>query len=904
MNTLAITPITESVICGKASIPTNKSRLMAITNSGYDIPYNDASWAYKSLKAQLDKTITKVRNNVLQIEYNRVDKNDAKLSNLTRAKAVSCISLGDTSRSVRAGVWGDTCFDFDMCCAHQSEMVSALTEEQRILFPTLIQYVENKKQMRQEIADEMFDGNVDDAKQCMVALTFGSSLSSAFKDCKDKQKSYPVIAVKFQDEILKFANLVCDANPDWYKLQEKVVKKKNNKKIKSIMQKEKCTKEEATKKAVLTNAKMSMVSVWCQNKEAIIMECVIKYCIDNGIIQDRRFDNSKDGVMIPIDDVEAYLTREDLELDDIPMMFTDVVEEQTGFRIKFERKDMMDDHNAFWETISTFKQEVSTFDEEQVKRFDREFMQELDTYAQKKEYFELFFAYVHKTQCFVHISSVRDITDEGLAIIHKDFIYYSSSQKFSTSWGHLDSNEYDEMQRNIPFVNLWQKDSTRREYMAIGCQPYAGIYDPTKNKDDELNAFRGYPEHIWKEPVLNPDAQIYKKLGMFFKMQAHLVGEEGYDEKTGDFAPITCYEDLLKSKKLSTWLHIVGHRIARPDEPRKPYVPIVHGAQGTGKNMSTDNCFAHLVGENHYKCSADIEDFFGTHATGLCGKIIAVMNEASVKTSGKYKNKLKGMSTDKKATVNEKFVPQYEFVVRALIIILSNENCPVQLEMNTNRRYLVMMCNQWLASAMTEKTWAAVAKYYESTSFQRALRAFFERIDYDAFDYAEAKRDNARSKAYKKMMAHFVSPVLRFFKNYIEDEMYNRCKFNDDETEFYKNPKWNENVSINSSELQGGLKGFLTEEKNPLVDSYSSVQKFNNAIKDFGLPMVQTLKHKTTQWTFIPKEVYSALIDKMVVDVDLLSPEAVQAIAGCVSKVMNPDQESSFMDGFDDNEDF
>jgi len=100
------------------------------------------------------------------------------------------------------------------------------------------------------------------------------------------------------------------------------------------------------------------------------------------------------------------------------------------------------------------------------------------------------------------------------------------------------------------------------------------------------------------------------------------------------------------------------------------------------------------------------------------------------------------------------------------------------------------------------------------------------------------------------------------------------------------------------------LKSFLTEEKNPLADSYSSVQKFNNSIKDFGLPMVQTLKHKTTQWTFIPKEVYSSLIDKMVVDVDLLSPEAVQAIAGCVSKVMNPDQESNFIDGFDDNEDF
>ena len=887
MNTFRIAPIKDSVIVGTANFPTPKDRLLKIINSGFDIAYNDAGWQYKTLRAQLTKTCNAIRKDVLPIVYSR-DKKVKEMSNIERANAKDCISAGDTSNTVRAGIWGDTCYDFDMGVAHQALLMSAVEEGEEILFPITAEYVQNKKQLRQEVADEMFDGDIELAKQALCALTFGSSLKSAFEQCQDTTRAYPKKAVLFKDEMDKFATKILDANPEYYKVVGKVVNSKNKAKLKRHMKKHDVSEADAKKQCKLTNPKTSLMSEWCRNKEAVVMECVIKFCIDEGIIQDRRFDNSKDGVMIPKADVDAHTD----EPESLLQAFHDEVKEKTGFDITFDIKCMQAKHDAFWLEIEHFEQPTK-FPEDVVRRFDRAFMQKLDTYKEKQEYFELFFAWVHETQCFVHISSRRETTEDGREVVRKDFIYYPTESKFKTAWGYLDSNVFDVQGRNIQFVHLWVTDATRREYITIGCTPYPSVYNPLKGSLDELNAFRGYPEHIWKDPVDIPDSEMFDILKVFFRMQSHLIGEQGFDETTGNFASIESFADLEQFPLLNSWLHLVGHRIARPHEKRKPYVPIITGGQGTGKNLTMDECFARQIGEDHYKCSADIEDFMGTHATGFCGKILAVMNEATVKTSGKYKNKLKGVGTDRKATCNEKFLPHFEFDMIALIVILSNENCPVQLEMNSNRRYLVFNCNKWCAERMSEKRWDDVADYYASTVFQRVLRAFFERLDYDAYDFAKAKRQNARMPAYKKMIQHFFPPVLRFFKGYIENETYNPVKFSDDTRGFYTNPKFGEDVTLNASEIQEHLKAFLTEEKNPALDQFSSTQKFNNTIADQGLPMTKVMKGRTVQWKFSPKLIYAHLMEKMVVDQELLEPDVLDAMGGIVSKVQTAEEEAN-----------
>ena len=81
MNTFRITPIEDSVIVGTANFPTPKDRLLRILNSGFDIAYNDASWKYKTLRAQLTKTCSAIRKDVLPIVYSR-DKKVKEMSNI------------------------------------------------------------------------------------------------------------------------------------------------------------------------------------------------------------------------------------------------------------------------------------------------------------------------------------------------------------------------------------------------------------------------------------------------------------------------------------------------------------------------------------------------------------------------------------------------------------------------------------------------------------------------------------------------------------------------------------------------------------------------------------------------------------------------------------------------------
>jgi hypothetical protein len=186
---------------------------------------------------------------------------------------------------------------------------------------------------------------------------------------------------------------------------------------------------------------------------------------------------------------------------------------------------------------------------------------------------------------------------------------------------------------------------------------------------------------------------------------------------------------------------------------------------------------------------------------------------------------------------------------------------------------------------LNENTWGKIANQYSSTVFLRILRAFFERLDYSTFDYAAAKRHNARMPAYKNMLQHFFPPALRFFKEYIETEKYDQERFQDADSnrKFYENPMFNQVVTVNARDIQEHLKDFLTEEKNPALTQFSSAQKFNNAIPDTGLPMKKSMKGRTVQWNFEPRKIYAFLTELMVVDQDLLEPAAIDALGGIVS---------------------
>jgi len=888
--TYTINKIESSTICGTATLPLDKKRILRIQQSGYDVKY-DEDWCYPSLSKNLMRMLTKVKDNTLHIDYHRDHKSNKKMSNITRAKADACISAGDTSRNVRAGLWGDTCYDLDMNCAHHALILSVVEKDDEvdvsISFPTLKQYVHNKKDFRKSVADQMFNGDVQQAKDAICAITFGSSLKNAFKD--SKTTSYPKECVLLREELIKFADLVEKHNSEYAKVVQKEVEKKNKQAINAFIKKTNKTEEDAKSAGIgIKNWKHTLMSEWCCNKETICMERVIRFCIEEGVIKDRRFDNSKDGVMIPKADVDAYLNNEDTDIntmDELLSAFHDEVDE-LGFTIFFDEKDMTDDHTQFWKDIEACENDLP-FDKEHCERFDKDFMNLLDTYGEKKKYWELFFAQIVEISRFVFLMTIREKDKWGDVKLTKKLIYYSKKDLVDT-FDHLPSGNVKIVQGEavaIPFLTMWLKDKNYRTHNKIDNLPYAGVHDPKRCTPDIMNAFVGYPEHIWSGVVEYSDEVMFKMLQPFFDVQAHLVGEQGFDKTTGRFPKFTCMQDVLNHKHLALWLAIVGHRIARPDEPRKPFTPVIHGVQGTGKNVST-NVLGSLVGDDHYICTSNPEDFFSTHAEGFVGKLITVMNELDLTGSAKSKNKMKGIISEDKAVCNRKFVAPFQYTVIALSIILSNEKCPIVLEMNANRRYLIFNCNDRLARDFTQNIWKKLIAKFQSTEFLRCLRQFFERFDYDAYDYTEGLKHNHQARAYKQMLSHFFPADLRFFQHFIEQQKFaNTYAFNDSggERAFYTNPQWDKEVHIKSADMQTEMVQYLTEEnQTKSLEKYKQKQKFNNHIQDLNLPMTKTTKNKAVVYTMTPKTVYHALIEKGLVDLELCDSATLEALGEVV----------------------
>ena len=884
MNTYQISPIANSFIKGKCFLPTEKKRVVRILNSGFDVDYT-ADWVYPSLSKNLTRMTSQIVNNQLEIVYHREHKTQKKMSDITRAKADACISAGDTARDVRAGLWGDTCYDFDMCCAHHALILSALKQDEEIdidcQFPTLNEYVNNKKAFRRDVA-KVFDDDLRKAKDAICAITFGSSLKNAFKDAN--QTSYPKSCILLRDELAKFTELVVSANPDYAKVVEKEVAKRNKKELTTFLKKfDDKTADDAKKLNIgVKNWKHTMMSEWCCNKEAICMEAVIKFADQKGIIQGRRFDNSKDGVMIPKADVLAYVEREGLEVADIPALFRDVVNE-IGFAVDYEEKPMDDDHTSFWKTIEACEKDVP-FTPKHCKVFDKAYFAELDKYVQKKKYWELFFAQIDELSCYVYTMSTPEKDKHGHIRFNRKMVYYSK-KNLTDMFGNLKSNIYGKNFAgetiNKSFLGEWFKEDCLRSYQKIDNLPYAGVYDPHRCTAEVMNAFVGYPEHIWGGDVNYSDDKMWKTLQPFFLVLANLVGEKDVGYKGID---IKSWDDLAKFKHMQHLLAVMGHRIARPDEPRYPYTPVIHGVQGTAKNVCM-NVFGSMVGDEHYICTSNPEDFFSTHAEGFVGKLITVMNELDLSGSAKQKNKMKGIISEDTAVCNRKFVAPFKYAVVAIAVILSNERCPIVLEMNSNRRYMIQRCNDTLAKKFSQKHWKQFVEHFQSTEFLRCLRQFLTQFDYDSFDYTEALRHNHNSPAYKQMLSHFFPADLRFFKALIEEQWFH--SFTPDASKaFYEHPSWNKEVSMLSSELQGNMLKFFEEENQAKsIEKYKQKQRFNNHIADLQLPITKVAEtRKPVKWSFTPKTMYQALIEKGLVDADTLDDATLSAVGEVVKE--------------------
>lgn len=178
-------------------------------------------------------------------------------------------------------------------------------------------------------------------------------------------------------------------------------------------------------------------------------------------------------------------------------------------------------------------------------------------------------------------------------------------------------------------------------------------------------------------------------------------------------------------RELYTWvLKWLAYPLQHPGAKMKSTI-VIHGPQGTGKNMFFDE-YMKLYGDyGRVLDQAALEDKFNDWASR---KLFLLADEVVARTEVYHlKNKLKALITGDRIRINPKNIQAYEEDNHANLVFLSNEAMPVVLE-EDDRRHAVI----WTPEKLTE------AFYHEVLAEIRdggtaALHDYLLRVDLTGF---------------------------------------------------------------------------------------------------------------------------------------------------------------------------
>ena len=171
-------------------------------------------------------------------------------------------------------------------------------------------------------------------------------------------------------------------------------------------------------------------------------------------------------------------------------------------------------------------------------------------------------------------------------------------------------------------------------------------------------------------------------------------------------------------------LKFVAHIFQFPE--RKPGVGIVfNGSQGTGKD-SFWNFISAILGSELAMNTSDIErDLFGNFNGNSAHKLLIKMEETSVSTMLRFKEKIKSAVTATTGTYNQKYAKPVEMNSHERYISTSNDDVPVLIE-DTDRRFVLF--------TPSERFRGEFCAEYDNPQFQRAFYDYLLSVDLTDYD--------------------------------------------------------------------------------------------------------------------------------------------------------------------------
>jgi hypothetical protein len=447
----------------------------------------------------------------------------------------------------------------------------------------------------------------------------------------------------------------------------------------------------------------------------------------------------------------------------------------------------------------------------------------LPDYHSKKAYFEQFICkIVHPAPLF--ISSRAECQD---SLMCKDSLIIAYEQ-------YLDEDK--------SFVKKWAGDPTMKQYDNMDYIPYNGT---PEHNPKTYNLFKGYPEIIHHEFAREKKDII---LAPWMALGLSLCG--GIQEH---------FDYMVK---------FLAHMIQFPNE-KVPIAFIVKGPQGTGKNVFL-NVMSSILGKSNVTSSANPQDFFGTHAEGFANKILINMNECEGKSTFDFEGLIKSFITEEELYINPKFVRPTKIRNIARLIIFTNKDNPIPIDVKSgDRRYVVYQTTtEYLQVKYGRAFWTALVAHFAKPQFIACLYDYLSTLDISKTDW---RTERPITDAYKQMCKLYTPIEALFFEDILAT--FKVLATEDPEI-------WNSEQSILNKDLYTRYTEY-SKRMGFTKDFQPNIQKFNGRIKSLEIPFKEVKTNGYAHIKYTPKDVYTFLVGKKYIereidDVDVIGkPDVV-----------------------------
>ena len=242
-------------------------------------------------------------------------------------------------------------------------------------------------------------------------------------------------------------------------------------------------------------------------------------------------------------------------------------------------------------------------------------------------------------------------------------ILFKTKEKLQNAYSHMKHIKPDSSKNNtIPFITYWVNDNPNiRSYRDMDTFPNSDLCP-----SDMYNLWKPFACECLPEAPENHNGVVD-----FFK--DHILTLSGLCTET--------------AKYFECW---IAQMIQYPEI--KSNCPVLISNQGAGKGQTLSMLKAMLGEPKVYECTNPARDVLGAFNGRMSSSFLVNINEAKRKDTTDGMGQFYALITDKKITINEKGISQYEITSHHRFIITTNNTDPINIA-DSNRRFWITRCS-------------------------------------------------------------------------------------------------------------------------------------------------------------------------------------------------------------------